>query len=97
MKYLRVHWIHSCPSEPVLLLSELDDQRYEVRKIEVFADGRMGYAFGDHACGGTLLGELPIPSASEIARDPQFVVEEIDKNVFEESWLQIKEKGSEQA
>jgi hypothetical protein len=34
MKYLKVKWIHPFPSEPIVLMSELDDERYEIRKVE---------------------------------------------------------------
>ncbi len=44
MKYIRVKWNHLFSDEPVLLFSELDDARWEVRKIEVFRDGHQGYA-----------------------------------------------------
>jgi uncharacterized protein DUF6881 len=40
MKYVRVGWKHQHPAEPVALYSELDDNRFEVRKIEVFRNGR---------------------------------------------------------
>jgi hypothetical protein len=42
MKYIRVKWIHSLPNEPITLFSELDDDRYEVRKLEIFAMAPVG-------------------------------------------------------
>jgi hypothetical protein len=42
MIYLKVKWNHSFSDEPVLLYSELDRKRWELRKIEVFPNGRMG-------------------------------------------------------
>jgi len=42
MTYLKVKWIHSHPDAPVLLYSELDRERWEVRKVEVFRDGSLG-------------------------------------------------------
>jgi hypothetical protein len=86
MQYLRVRWIHQYATEPVLLISELDDDRYEVRKVEVFADGRMGFASASQSGRETVLGEKPIPPISEIAADPQFRVEEVDADGFEEAW-----------
>jgi hypothetical protein len=41
---------------PVVLYSELDDNRFEVRKVEVFRDGRLGYADAVRSSGGTGLG-----------------------------------------
>ena len=87
MEYLKVRWIHEHPNEPVVLMSELDEDRYEVRKVEVFADGRIGFASTDQSSGETILGETAIPSPEEIASDPQFVVEVFDAQHFEEVWL----------
>ncbi len=39
MNYIRVRWLHENPEAPVLVVSELDDHRWERRKVEVFADG----------------------------------------------------------
>jgi hypothetical protein len=33
LNYLCVQWLHEYPTEPVRLFSELDDQRWETRKI----------------------------------------------------------------
>lgn len=86
MEYLKVRWIHDSLSDPVLLMSELDSDRYEVRKVEVYADGRMGFASADRESSGTILGEKPIPPVTEIASDPQFIVEEFDRDSFEHAW-----------
>jgi len=40
MEYLKVHWKHDYPNEPVLLYSERDDERREVRKVDVFGTVR---------------------------------------------------------
>lgn len=86
MEYLKVRWIHQHATEPVFLLSELDDQRYEVRKIEIFANGRMGFASENESSGETVLGEKPIPPAANIRMDPQFVVQQINRREFDEIW-----------
>lgn len=86
MKYVRVDWKHQHPDEPILLYSELDTKRWEVRKVEVFRDGRRGYASAVGAVGGTRLGELPIPELSEIAADPAFVPVEITQAEFDAAW-----------
>ena len=44
MKYLKVRWIHESATDPVELYSEIDDQGWEVRKVEVFPNGTMGFA-----------------------------------------------------
>ncbi len=84
--HLQVRWLHGGRDEPVLLLSEFDAQRFEVRKVEVFADGRLGFAGPTEAHGGTELGSAPLPTAAEISADPQFVVEPLLASEFEKAW-----------
>ena len=86
MRYQRVRWLHSFPDEPVLIYSEVDDDDAEVRKVEIFLDGRRGYANPAEEIGGTFLGTLPMPPLAEIASDPQFAPEEISAEDFEAAW-----------
>ena len=44
MRYIKVKWIHAHANEPVWLYSELDDDFWETRKVEVFPDGTKGHA-----------------------------------------------------
>ncbi|HTR42342.1 MAG TPA: non-canonical purine NTP pyrophosphatase [Pseudomonadales bacterium] len=88
--YICVKWIHSFPDEPVWLYSEIDADRREIRKVEIFADGRYGYASIIESGGETRLGELPVPPLIEIANDPQFEPVEITKEKFEEVWQRRK-------
>ena len=91
MKYIKVKWLHELKDEPVILLSELDDDRYEVRKIEIFSDGRVGFASGTQEVGGTMLGEVPVPSIDELVADPQFFIEDFSGAKFETAWRLNKE------
>ena len=86
MNYLTVRWKHSLSTEPVLLYSEIDDDRWERRKVEVFRDGRQGYANSDEAIGSTRLGLEPLPELNVIASDKQFEPMEISKEEFERVW-----------
>jgi hypothetical protein len=86
MRYIRVRWIHSNPDSPVDLYSELDDQRWEVRKVEIFPDGRAGLAGPNGSTVATRLGEKPVPPVEEIGRDPEFQPEEISPAEFEAVW-----------
>ncbi len=64
--YVGLEWIHDHGDEPRFIYSELDDERYETRKIAVFKDGRMVKVSEDHPeCGSTVLAVLPIPSIEE--------------------------------
>jgi hypothetical protein len=86
MNYIKIKWIHSHPDDPVLLYSELDSERWEKRKVEVFQDGHCGYASLTESCGPTRLGEEPIPPLDEIASDAQFDPVEITREEFEAIW-----------
>jgi Domain of unknown function (DUF6881) len=88
MTYIKVFWKHEDADFPTLLYSELDDARWEVRKVEVFRTGKMGYASQTKASEETMLGLEPMPVLSEIAKNPVFVPLEIAKDEFEEIWRQ---------
>jgi len=68
------------------MYSELDDNRWEIRKVEVFPDGHRGYASAAGSSGGTCLGKEPIPPLPEIAADSQFEPIEISRDEFERVW-----------
>lgn len=88
MSYIRVRWIGADYDMPVLILSELDAERWETRKLEIFADGSQGYAAHGVSSGSTILSLEPLPSVAEIASDPQFRIEEITEQEFEAIWRQ---------
>jgi len=84
--YIKVRWASSSPDNPAVLWSELDEHRKEIRKIEIWHDGRTGYAFEKIEVSGTRLGECPVPQLDEIAADPQFEPEAITQADFEAQW-----------
>jgi hypothetical protein len=86
MTYLRVKWHHNFSADPVLLFSELDAERYETRKVEVFRDGRQGFASENEEHGGSFLGEKPVPELGILAADPEFEPESISALEFEKVW-----------
>lgn len=87
--YLKSTWIHQLDDEPVELWSELDRNRNELRKIEIWCDGRIGYA--DRHCekGPTWLAEATVPTLDQIAHDTQFHVQEISPFAFESKWDEL--------
>lgn len=86
MEYIDVSWLHKHVDEPVRMVSELDDVRFEVRKLEFYADGRVGMAVGVEEIQGTRLGGEPIPPLDEVNADPQFSGKYIAATEFEELW-----------
>ncbi len=91
MEYVEVSWFHDFPEEPIRLVSELDEQRYEVRKIEFSRDGSVGVASLLKAIGGTQLGSEPVPSLDQINSDPKFLDSPIDLEFFEALWKKLDE------
>ena len=86
MEYIDVTWNHESKNEPIRLVSELGNERYEVRKIEFFPNGEVGYASVEKANLGTRLGEAPVPPLEEINADPQFKGKSITSAEFESLW-----------
>lgn len=95
MTYLAVDWVHSIPTEPVQLYSELDGDLWEVRKVEVFADGTAGYASAEKRAGDTILSKEPLPTIEDIASDPQFKPRTITAEEFEKIWNTFTQNDSE--
>jgi len=86
MEYLHVNWREHSPDAPVDIYSELDDERWEIRKVEVFPDGRLQYADDWESTGKTGLSEVPTPSIEDIAAQDPFTPEEIGQPEFERLW-----------
>jgi hypothetical protein len=86
--YFYSKWKNGPAESPVEFYSELDPARWEKRKVEVFRDGRLGYASADRSKLNTRLAIVPIPSLSEIATQPEFEVKPIGAEQFEGIWKQ---------
>lgn len=88
MEYISVVWKHSSTSDPIRLVSELDEERYERRKLEFYAEGTVGAASDDFEDARTRLGVVAVPALSEINEDTQFQGEAITQAEFDELWQQ---------
>jgi hypothetical protein len=83
--YLACRWTHSNAEDPVLILSELDGARYEVRKVHQFADGRLERA--DRITdASTSLAWMSIPSDAEIEANGEFELWPLTADEFEDYW-----------
>jgi len=83
MYYLKVLWSHDFSDEPVVLYSEVDNEGYETRKVEIYRDGRHDYANAIRSTGTTQLSEKPMPSIKEIAAHAEFSPMAVDLAEFE--------------
>jgi hypothetical protein len=86
MLYLCIRWFHTLPTEPSKIYAELDGERWEVRKVEVFADKRMQIASVGRQQEDTMLSTAPYPELAEINDDPQFQATSITQQEFESIW-----------
>lgn len=92
MTYERVHYHSTNPNSPYLLYSELDDERWEVRKIEVYRDGTVAYADADHEV-GVWLADQTMPTVEETNANPEFEAAEISRETFEAAWDRWVRRG----
>ena len=83
---VRVRWIHESGDDPVWISAELDEENWENRKVEIWANGRRGYADANNNAGQTMLSVEPWPDPHEIDRDEQFEVARLTKAEFETIW-----------
>jgi hypothetical protein len=83
-RFIRVHRRPGNAVEPIMLFSELDEERWEVRKVEVFADGRLSYANERGSFGMTKLGDQPVPALEVLAANAEFELAEITRAEFDE-------------
>jgi hypothetical protein len=84
--YVRVSWNHNLADEPTCIYSEVEGAR-EIRKVEIFADGHLGYADALSEVGGSVLAEGPMPSPETINKKPEFHAVQISAEVFGAAWL----------
>jgi predicted 3-demethylubiquinone-9 3-methyltransferase (glyoxalase superfamily) len=91
-RYQKVLWHHDHADEPVALYSEIDSG-FEVRKIEVYRDGRHGYADRSRSMGTTVLGETVMPALDEINEDPEFSAAAITAEEFERVWQRASQEA----
>lgn len=92
MQFLKVERIHEFEDEPYVIYAELDNERYEIRKLELYRKGKIGYATQTTEYEGSILAEHPYPPIEEIASDPEFIPIQISEEQFEEIWKEKVEK-----
>ncbi len=85
-EYMEVYWIHQSEDEPVWLYSELDTQRLEKRKIDIYKDESFGIAGAGMEFGGTILSAEAVPNIEDINKDKEFIAKPISREKFEELW-----------
>lgn len=87
MEYIDVEWLHCNDDYPIRLVSELDALRNEVRKLEFFRVGPVGFANASTSREGTTLSADSIPPLSEINAQHEFVGKSMSVEEFEALWV----------
>jgi len=82
MKYLKVRWLHNIKEDPVIFYYELDNFDNEIKKIEIYVDGSVGYADDKFQLNGSIISECKISTFDEIAKQKEFIPENITKEEF---------------
>jgi len=87
--FIAYKWKHSDDEYPIFLYHEIDQSRCEIRRVEVFRDGRIQKADDvNELQADTILSLEPFPLLEEIADDPEGEVWLITKEEFEATWSQ---------
>jgi hypothetical protein len=84
--YMKARWHHDFDDEPVQLFSEIGDDDYEVRKVDVYRDGHLEWADAAHETDTIGLGQVPTPPMEEINAEAEFTAVRIDAAEFEAVW-----------
>lgn len=90
MQYRKALWIHDSMTEPNVILCELDAERWEVRKVEICADGSITWADSSQSTGNTGLAEAALPPDEEINSQPEFRIAAITRAEFEVAWSRAR-------
>ncbi|MCI9332082.1 MAG: hypothetical protein HFG05_07915 [Oscillibacter sp.] len=95
MKYVLVEWDHDLDDEPYLIYSELDDHRYEKRRVEFYRNG-ITFSYGEERGNEGALASEPFPEDLRTLRPEEmegdFVAQEISPSLFYEIWNQSRER-----
>jgi hypothetical protein len=91
MRYSRLQWTHASPAEPVEICSEYDQDGWERRKVELFADGTVRYASATESVGDSQLSLIPRPPDEEVSSEPEFRVFEMTEEEFERTWERARQ------
>jgi hypothetical protein len=91
VRYQRVTWHHDRGDEPLVLWSEIGDDEYERRRVDVYRDGRLDFADENASTGTTQLGDQKMPALHEINADDEFTATEVTRSEFDAIWRQARE------
>lgn len=94
MRYSRLQWNHPSPTEPIEILSEYDENGWELRKVELFRNGSVRFAGATESVGGSKLSLIQRPPDSEVISEPEFRVFALTGDEFERAWEQAHQRSN---
>ncbi|MBZ4014187.1 DUF6881 domain-containing protein [Streptomyces purpurogeneiscleroticus] len=86
MEYWKVRWFHEFPDEAIVFYSEIGDDGYEVRKVQLYRDGRRLKADCVYESGEIGLSEAPVGRIEDVAAQSEFAAEIIELGEFKSAW-----------
>ena len=98
MVYLKLYWIHKKNNLPYIIYSELDEDRFEVRKVYIYKDSKMLYVSKIEVSSSSIfLSDQVIPQIDIIERsgniDNIFKASIIKQSQFEDVWNKAIEQN----
>ena len=92
MRYTELRWHHDFDDEPVRIYSEIEFGE-EVRKVEVFRDGRHDLAEHSRQTGSTDLATILMPPVEDFPGDAELELRELDAASFERVWAEAERQA----
>lgn len=86
MTYSFLRWRHSSLMEPVSIASEYDDNGWEVRRVEQFADGTVRFAGVERSTPGCELSLIPNVDNDQARNEQEWTIEPWTRPQFEHLW-----------
>ncbi len=91
MEYMKVILVSESVNVPMMYFLEVDSERWERRKIEIFQDGSSGYASDEFEVNGVFRSEGKIPTFEEMEQSVSvklFPIK-ISRDEFEIVWEKV--------
>lgn len=88
--FLKIEFINYKPSDLCdFTYSEIGEDRYEIRKVDIWKNGKIEFAFDEIEYGDTFLGTEPMPSIDILNYEDEWgktIAHEITFKEFEQVW-----------
>lgn len=88
--YVKLLYKHTIKDWPVIHLAELDEERFEIRTVDVYENNKYGYAYDKIEC-NAFLSDSSCPTKNEFYSSDEYDSDSTDcfditKEEFESEW-----------